>query len=95
MNLQFIINRLILVVLLHFQDTGRTVGVYKYDCEKFVWNFIGKHRAHYKDVTAVFFLPQKNEDGEYKLLSLGADRTMVKFVVFIEMFLEPIEINVL
>ncbi|XP_063821464.1 cilia- and flagella-associated protein 251-like [Ostrinia nubilalis] len=64
-----------------FSDTSRTVGVYKYDCDKFVWNFVGKHRAHYKNVTAVFFLPERNFDGEYKLLSLGADRIMVEYDV--------------
>ncbi|XP_045445689.1 cilia- and flagella-associated protein 251-like [Melitaea cinxia] len=60
-------------------DKGRTVCVYKYDCTIFTWNFIGKHRAHYKDITAVFFLPTKNDNGEYKLLSLGADRIMVEY----------------
>ncbi|XP_050663758.1 cilia- and flagella-associated protein 251-like [Leptidea sinapis] len=45
------------------------------------WIFIGKHRAHYKDITAVFFLPQKNENGDYKLISLGADRMMVEYDV--------------
>ncbi|KOB65696.1 putative WD repeat domain 66 [Operophtera brumata] len=55
---------------LAFADTGRTVAVYKYNCDTFVWTFIGKHRAHYKDISTVFFLPAKN-NGEYKLLSLG------------------------
>ncbi|XP_073944449.1 cilia- and flagella-associated protein 251-like isoform X4 [Choristoneura fumiferana] len=64
---------------LAFSDVGRTVCVYKYDCEHFVWSFIGKHRAHYKDITAVLFTPMKNNDGEYKLLSLGADRIMVEY----------------
>ncbi|CAH0718741.1 unnamed protein product, partial [Brenthis ino] len=60
-------------------DKGRTVCVYKYSCESFAWNFIGKHRAHYKDITSVFFLPKKNDNGEYKLLSLGMDRIMVEY----------------
>ncbi|OWR40975.1 putative WD repeat domain 66 [Danaus plexippus plexippus] len=60
-------------------DSGRTVLVYKYDCSNFLWTFIGKHRAHYKDVTSVFFLPKKNVNGEYKLLSLGMDRIMVEY----------------
>ncbi|XP_072944210.1 cilia- and flagella-associated protein 251-like [Epargyreus clarus] len=60
-------------------DIGRTVAVYKYDCVNFEWQFIGKHRAHYKNVTAAFFLPKKNDDGEYKLVSIGADRIMVEY----------------
>lgn len=67
--------------VIFIQDVGRTVCVYKYDCEHFAWNFIGKHRAHYKDVTAVLFTSMKNDDGEYKLLSLGADRIMVEYTI--------------
>ncbi|XP_045514979.1 cilia- and flagella-associated protein 251-like [Pieris brassicae] len=66
-------------ITLAFADAGRTVCVYKYDCNNFQWQFVGKHRAHYKEITSVFFLPQKNADGEYKLLSLGADRMMVEY----------------
>ncbi|VVC96642.1 unnamed protein product [Leptidea sinapis] len=66
---------------LAFSDVGYTVCVYKYDCSIMTWIFIGKHRAHYKDITAVFFLPQKNENGDYKLISLGADRMMVEYDV--------------
>lgn len=62
-----------------FQDVGRTIAVYKYDCVKFEWQFIGKHRAHYKNITAAFFLPKKNDDGEYKVVSIGADRIMVEY----------------
>ncbi|XP_045491069.1 cilia- and flagella-associated protein 251-like [Colias croceus] len=64
---------------LAFSDTGRTVCVYKYDCINLEWHFIGKHRAHYKDITTLFFLPQKNDNGEYKLVSLGTDRMMVEY----------------
>ncbi|KAJ0180263.1 hypothetical protein K1T71_003667 [Dendrolimus kikuchii] len=60
-------------------DGGRTVCVYKYDCKKFIWNFIGKHRAHYKDISSLLFIPQKNTNGEYKLISLGVDRIMVEY----------------
>ncbi|XP_045785662.1 cilia- and flagella-associated protein 251-like isoform X2 [Maniola jurtina] len=60
-------------------DKNRTVCVYKFDCETFKWRFVGKHRAHYKDITSVFFLPTKNDDGDYKLLSIGADRIMVEY----------------
>ncbi|RVE54958.1 hypothetical protein evm_000325 [Chilo suppressalis] len=62
-----------------YSDAGRTVCVYKYECDSLRWQFVGKHRAHYKDITALLFLPQKNPDGEYKLLSLGADRIMVEY----------------
>ncbi|XP_049866716.1 cilia- and flagella-associated protein 251-like [Pectinophora gossypiella] len=62
-----------------FADKGKTVGVYKYDCERMKWTFIGKHRAHYKEITSVFFLPEKNPNGEYKLVSLGMDRIMVEY----------------
>ncbi|KAM3961839.1 cilia- and flagella-associated protein 251 [Aphomia sociella] len=64
---------------LAFADSGKTVGVYKYDCGTFKWNFIGKHRAHYKDITSVLFLPHKTEKGEYQLVSFGLDRTMVEY----------------
>ncbi|XP_013141215.1 PREDICTED: WD repeat-containing protein 66-like isoform X2 [Papilio polytes] len=64
---------------LAFFDAGRTVCLYKYDCASLSWQFIAKHRAHYKDVTAVFFLPEKNESGDYKLMSMGADRTLVEY----------------
>ncbi|XP_059061775.1 cilia- and flagella-associated protein 251-like [Achroia grisella] len=64
---------------LAFADTGKTVGVYKYDCITFKWNFIGKHRAHYKDVTSILFLPYKTEKDEYQLVSFGADRTIVEY----------------
>ncbi|XP_053625468.1 cilia- and flagella-associated protein 251-like isoform X2 [Plodia interpunctella] len=60
-------------------DEGKTICVYKYDCTEFVWNFIGKHRAHYKNITALNFLPYKNVGDEYKLISLGADRIMVEY----------------
>lgn len=65
--------------ILLFQDDGKTIGVYKYCCETFVWKFIGKHRAHYKDITSALFLPRKNQSGDYKLISLGADRIMVEY----------------
>lgn len=45
--------------------------VYKYDCAAQSWVFLGKHRAHYKDISTVFFTPEQNEDGNYKLVSLG------------------------
>ncbi|KAG6448660.1 cilia- and flagella-associated protein 251 isoform X2 [Manduca sexta] len=68
-------------IRLALADAGRTVCVYKFNCNTFEWSFIGKHRSHYKDITSVFFLPQKNEDGEYKLVSLGSDRIMVEYDV--------------
>lgn len=61
------------------QDKNRTVGVYKFDCTEYVWNFIGKHRAHYKDITTLIFLPKLNPNGEYKLISMGLDRIMVEY----------------
>lgn len=61
------------------QDTGRTVCVYKYMCDTCWWVFVGKHRSHYKDITAIFFLPIKHDKGDYKLLSLGMDRCMVEY----------------
>lgn len=64
----------------NFQDKNKTVCVYKFDCASYKWAFLGKHRAHYKDITSVFFLPTKNENGDYKLLSLGNDRVMVWFI---------------
>ncbi|XP_063531343.1 cilia- and flagella-associated protein 251-like [Cydia strobilella] len=64
---------------LAFSDAGHTVCVYKYDCKALAWTFIAKHRAHYKDITAVFFTPVMNDNGDYKLLSLGADRIMVEY----------------
>ncbi|XP_052758996.1 cilia- and flagella-associated protein 251-like [Galleria mellonella] len=64
---------------LAFSDAGKTVGVYKYNCTTHKWNFIGKHRAHYKDITAILFLPYKTEKQEYQLVSFGADRTMVEY----------------
>ncbi|XP_026325605.1 cilia- and flagella-associated protein 251-like [Hyposmocoma kahamanoa] len=64
---------------LAFSDTGKTVCVYKYDCDTQKWTFIGKHRAHYKDITTVLFLPRKNPNGDYKLISLGTDRIMVEY----------------
>ncbi|XP_075969110.1 cilia- and flagella-associated protein 251-like [Anticarsia gemmatalis] len=60
-------------------DTGKTVCVYKYNCNTFKWVFIGKHRAHYKDITSLIFLPEKNPSGDYKLVSLGKDRIMVEY----------------
>ncbi|XP_021207568.2 cilia- and flagella-associated protein 251 isoform X1 [Bombyx mori] len=60
-------------------DAGRTVCVYKYDCQDLSWKFIGKHRAHYKDITSILFLSEKNANGEYKLISLGIDRIMVEY----------------
>ncbi|CAB3234740.1 unnamed protein product [Arctia plantaginis] len=60
-------------------DVGKTICVYKYDCTTFKWTFIGKHRAHYKEITVLLFLPEKNADGNYKLLSLGKDRMMVEY----------------
>ncbi|CAG5011460.1 unnamed protein product [Parnassius apollo] len=60
-------------------DEGRTICLYKYDCSALAWKFIAKHRAHYKDITAVFFLPEKNGNGDYKLVSLGADRILVEY----------------
>ncbi|XP_046965477.1 cilia- and flagella-associated protein 251-like [Vanessa cardui] len=74
-HIEFSIDSLSLAIA----DKGRTICVYKYDCTELVWSFVGKHRAHYKDITAVIFLPKKNNDGEYKLLSLGADRIMVEY----------------
>lgn len=41
--------------------------------------FIGKHRAHYKEITGLVFLPSKSDGGEYKLVSLGMDRCMVEY----------------
>lgn len=70
-----------IIYFLILQDVGYTICVYKYDCVSFTWSFLGKHRAHYKDITAVFFLPRKNENGEYKLISLGLDRIMVEYDV--------------
>ncbi|XP_022820002.1 cilia- and flagella-associated protein 251-like [Spodoptera litura] len=60
-------------------DAGRTVCVYKYNCKTFKWVFIGKHRSHYKDITALVFMPFKTDGGEYKLVSLGLDRCMVEY----------------
>ncbi|XP_035436887.2 cilia- and flagella-associated protein 251 isoform X2 [Spodoptera frugiperda] len=60
-------------------DAGRTVCVYKYDCKTSSWMFIGKHRAHYKEITGLVFLPSKSDGGEYKLVSLGMDRCMVEY----------------
>ncbi|XP_049695270.2 cilia- and flagella-associated protein 251 isoform X2 [Helicoverpa armigera] len=60
-------------------DEWRTVCVYKYNCKRFQWAFIGKHRSHYKDITSLIFLPEKNTNGEYKLVSLGMDRCMVEY----------------
>ncbi|XP_060810779.1 cilia- and flagella-associated protein 251 [Amyelois transitella] len=60
-------------------DEGKTVCVYKYDCDSYRWYFVGKHRAHYKNVNTINFLPFKNEGDEYKLISLGADRIMVEY----------------
>ncbi|XP_068629729.1 cilia- and flagella-associated protein 251-like [Battus philenor] len=60
-------------------DVGRTVCLYKYDCNVLEWKFIAKHRAHYKEITAVFFLPEKNDSEDYKLVSLGADRALVEY----------------
>ncbi|CAH2074708.1 unnamed protein product, partial [Iphiclides podalirius] len=62
-------------------DSGRTICVYKYDCSTLGWRFLAKHRAHYKDVTSFFFLPERNDDGEHKLVSLGADRCLVEYDV--------------
>lgn len=61
------------------QDVGRTICVYAFDCIKHLWVFIGKHRAHYKDISTVFFLSAKNKDAEYKLISLGTDRAMTEY----------------
>ncbi|CAH2266422.1 jg1018 [Pararge aegeria aegeria] len=66
---------------LAFADKSRTVGVYKFDCDTYKWIFVGKHRAHYKEISSVFFLPTKNQNGDFKLFSLGADRTMVEYDV--------------
>ncbi|KAJ2952482.1 hypothetical protein O0L34_g6800 [Tuta absoluta] len=76
---------------LAFSDIGRTVGVYKYDCETMLWNFIGKHRAHYNDINSILFLPAKNPNGEYKLLSFGNDRIMAEYDIG-ESFNEYLEI---
>lgn len=53
--------------------------VYTYDCEKYSWIFVGKHRTHYKDITSITFTTKKNEDGFYKLLSFGQDRLMAEY----------------
>lgn len=53
------------------QDAGKTVGVYKYECETLSWSFIGKYRSHYKDICSIFFVPIKHDSGTYKLLSIG------------------------
>ncbi|KAF9408495.1 hypothetical protein HW555_011852 [Spodoptera exigua] len=60
-------------------DAFRTVCVYKYNCETFKWVFIGKHRSHYRDITALVFVPSNTNGGEYKLLSFGLDRSMVEY----------------
>ncbi|XP_052737715.1 cilia- and flagella-associated protein 251-like [Bicyclus anynana] len=60
-------------------DKNRTVFVYKFDCDAHKWWFVGKHRAHYKDITSIFFLPIQNANGDYKLFSLGIDRIMVEY----------------
>ncbi|KAH9634791.1 hypothetical protein HF086_012205 [Spodoptera exigua] len=61
------------------EDAFRTVCVYKYNCETFKWVFIGKHRSHYRDITALVFVPSNTNGGEYKLLSFGLDRSMVEY----------------
>ncbi|CAH0604428.1 unnamed protein product [Chrysodeixis includens] len=66
-------------LLLGTADASRTVSVYKYLCSEFRWTFIGKHRAHYKDVTSLLFLPNKNPQGDFNLLSIGLDRCMVEY----------------
>lgn len=61
------------------QDSHKTVCVYKYDCTLLQWLFVGKHRSHYKDITAVIFLPARTYSGEFKLVSLGLDRCLVEY----------------
>ncbi|GBP63593.1 Cilia- and flagella-associated protein 251 [Eumeta japonica] len=59
-------------------DTGRTVCVYGYSCERQTWVFIGKHRAHYKNITCLFFTTRKRGN-HYRLFSIGEDRIMVEY----------------
>lgn len=61
------------------QDKGYTVCVYSYNCEKFEWSFIGKHRSHYKEIISLFFTTWKNPDDFYKLISVGLDRAMIEY----------------
>ncbi|KAJ8722981.1 hypothetical protein PYW07_004161 [Mythimna separata] len=60
-------------------DEDRTVCVYKYNCTSLQWQFLGKHRSHYKDITSINFLPTRTSAGEYRLVSLGVDRCMVEY----------------
>lgn len=63
------------------QNVGRSVCVYKYLCTDFRWVFVGKHRAHYKEITSLIFLPAKNPNGDFKLVSTGLDRCLVEYDV--------------
>ncbi|KAJ8725380.1 hypothetical protein PYW08_003563 [Mythimna loreyi] len=60
-------------------DEERTVCAYKYNCSLLLWEFVGKHRSHYKEITSINFLPTKTKSGMYRLVSLGLDRCMVEY----------------
>lgn len=64
--------------LLACYDTDRCVIVFKFNTDDKTWQYVGKNRAHYKQITDLMFIKALDVESS-RLMSIGQDRMLVEY----------------